>query len=272
MSTQSALGPPPAAPRASIRAFTLRGDRWWAQPVFTFAGLMAFIIYSTYAAIANRDYYHAPYLSPFYSPCVSYNCGTVPGSAGAPHVGIFGTWWIITPAVIILIFPLAFRLTCYYYRKAYYRSFWLSPPACAVAEPHGSYSGETRFPLILQNIHRYSLYFAVLVAAVLTYDTVIAFRDPAGQWGHMGLGTVIFIINASLIWAYTAGCHSCRHLIGGRINHFSRHPTRYWMWSKSSWFNARHMQFAWLSLFWVAFTDFYVRLLAAGVIHDPRFF
>ena len=26
------------------------------------------------------------------------------------------------------------------------------------------------------------------------------------------------------------------------------------------------------SLVWVAFTDLYVRLLATGVIHDPRFF
>jgi hypothetical protein len=50
----------------------------------------------------------------------------MPGSHGVPHLGWFGTWWIITPAVIILIFPLGFRLTCYYYRKADYRSWWLS--------------------------------------------------------------------------------------------------------------------------------------------------
>jgi hypothetical protein len=57
----------------------------------------------------------------------------------------------LSPALIILIFPLGFRMTCYYYRKAYYRSFWMSPPACAVAEPHKTYTGETRAPLILQN-------------------------------------------------------------------------------------------------------------------------
>jgi hypothetical protein len=38
--------------------------------------------------------------------------------------------------------PAGFRLTCYYYRKAYYRSAWQSPPACVVAEPHGRYTGE----------------------------------------------------------------------------------------------------------------------------------
>ncbi|MGH3193640.1 MAG: hypothetical protein ACRDOL_41555 [Streptosporangiaceae bacterium] len=49
--------------------------------------LAAFVAYATYAAIANRDYYAAPCISPFYSPCLSLHCGTVPGSAGAPHVG-----------------------------------------------------------------------------------------------------------------------------------------------------------------------------------------
>ena len=83
---------------------------------------------------------------------------------GGPNWELFGSWWGLSPALLILIFPLGFRLTCYYYRKAYYRGFWASPPACAVAEPHAKYTGETRFPLILQNIHRYFFYFAVLVA------------------------------------------------------------------------------------------------------------
>ncbi len=112
-------------------------------------------------------------------------------------------------AIIILIFPLGFRLTCYYYRKAYYRSFWASPLTCAVAEPHAKYTGETRFPLILQNVHRYFFYAALLVACVLTWDTVLAFRDEDYAWGHMGLGTLVFLANIALIWAYTLSCHSC---------------------------------------------------------------
>ena len=83
-----------------------------------------------------------------------------------PGPGDFGTlvgdWWPLSPALLILVFLLGFRLTCYYYRKAYYRSFWLSPPACAVAEPHATYTGETRFPLILQNVHRYFFYAAIV--------------------------------------------------------------------------------------------------------------
>ena len=66
--------------RAAIAARNLRTDRWWAYPLATFAVLLAFVAYAAYAAIANRDYYAAPYISPFYSPCLSFHCGTVPGS------------------------------------------------------------------------------------------------------------------------------------------------------------------------------------------------
>ena len=57
---------------------------------------------------------------------------------------------------------MGFRLTCYYYRKAYYRAFWRAPAACAVREPHAKYTGETRFPLILQNVHRYFFWIALV--------------------------------------------------------------------------------------------------------------
>jgi hypothetical protein len=254
--------------RAPITTRTLRIDRWWAYPASTFTVLLAFIVYSTYAALANRDYYADPYLSPFYSPCLSWHCGQVPGSHGAPHLDWFGTWWIVTPAVIVLIFPLGFRLTCYYYRKAYYRAFWLAPPACAVPEPHRRYTGETRFPLILQNVHRYFFYAAVVFNVILTWDAVIAFNFD----GHLGIGvgSVVLVVNAVLLWLYTLSCHACRHVVGGRINHFSRHPIRYRLWTAVSKINPIHGRFAWASLVWVGLTDLYVRLDAAGILHDPR--
>ncbi|WP_055591107.1 glycoside hydrolase family 3 protein, partial [Streptacidiphilus griseoplanus] len=176
------------------------------------------------------------------------------------------------PVAVPGLFPLGFRLTCYYYRKAYYRAFWASPPACAVAEPHSSYSGETRFPLILQNIHRYFFYLAIPVASILTYDVALGFRNPAGEWGHMGLGTLVLLVNVLLIWAYTLSCHSCRHLVGGRLRHFSRHPVRYRAWQWVSRLNARHMLLAWMSLASVGIADLYVYLLASGAFSDPRFF
>jgi hypothetical protein len=253
--------------RARIGARTLRKDRWWLQPLVTVTVLGLFVVYGTWVAFINRNYWADPYLSPFYSPCLTDDC-----VAGSSDFGQPFSWWQLSPALLILIFPLGFRMTCYYYRKAYYRSFWLSPPACAVAEPHGKYTGETRLPLILQNIHRYFWYAAIVVSLVLSYDVVLAFRDEHEDWGHMGLGTLIMLINIVLIWLYTLSCHSCRHTVGGRLRHFSKHPIRYRAWTLVSRLNLSHARYAWYSLFSVALTDLYIYLLATGAFDDPRFF
>ncbi len=253
--------------RAEVSTKTLRRDRWWLPPLITFVVFLAFIIYATWRAFSGHDYYSAPYISPFYSPCLTDGCTSGSSDFGQPF-----SFWQLSPALIVLIFPLGFRMTCYYYRKAYYRAFWLSPPACAVAEPHGAYSGETRFPLILQNIHRWFWYAASIVSLVLTYDVVLAFRDTHDNWGHAGLGTLIMLVNIVLIWLYTLSCHSCRHIVGGRLRHFSKHPVRYRAWNFVSTLNKRHAQFAWMSLFSVALTDLYIYLLASGQFSDPRFF
>ncbi|MGY1734958.1 hypothetical protein [Geodermatophilus sp. SYSU D00684] len=256
----------PAPRRATIAARTLRTDRWWLQPALTAAALLAFVVYATVRAFQNAYYFSEPYISPFYSPCLSTRCegDTFPELFTGP------TW--ISPAIYILVFPLGIRLTCYYYRKAYYRSFWLSPPACAVAEPHLRYTGETRFPLVGQNVHRYFLYAALLINVVLFYDAVLAFRDETGEWGHMGLGTLVLLVNATLLALYSLSCHSCRHVVGGRLNNFSRHPLRYRAWTLVSRLNARHMQWAWASMASVALADLYVLLLATDTIRDVRFF
>jgi hypothetical protein len=251
-------------PGSSPVPATLSRDHWWIEPVSIAVLFIGFVLYSTWAAFQNANFYSAPYISPFYSPCIAANCGEHANAV------IVGSWWTLSPALLVLVFPLGFRLTCYYYRKAYYRTFWLSPPACAVAEPHARYTGETRFPLILQNMHRYFLYFAVPIAGVLTLDAVESFHFPDG-WGA-GLGSLIFVTNAVLIWLFTLSCNSCRHLCGGGLKVFSKAPIRFRTWRFLSKLNTRHMQYAWASLVWVALTDLYVRLLATGVIHDPRFF
>ena len=142
----------------------------------------------------------------------------------------------------------------------------MSPPACAVAEPHSKYTGETRAPLILQNGHRWFFYAGLVFNILLTYDAIIAFKNPEGQWGHMSIGTLVLLLNASFLWLYSASCHTCRHTIGGRLKHFSKHPIRYKTWTIVSRLNHYHPNFAWVSLVWVAFTDFYVRQVASGAI------
>ncbi|MEJ7726738.1 MAG: hypothetical protein WKH47_06945 [Actinomycetes bacterium] len=252
--------------RARIEAATLRNDQWWRSPLITFAVLFAFILYATWAAFVGDNYFSEPYVSPFYAPCLADIC-----VEGTGQLAFIGEWWKLSPALLILPIPLGFRLTCYYYRKAYYRAFWLSPPACGVAEPHKSYTGETRFPLVLQNVHRYFFYLGLVLNGFLTYEAFLGFTDPEGGIG-MGLGTVVLLVNAALLWLYSLSCHSCRNSVGGRINNFSKHPVRYWAWTQVSKMNAYHMQIAWVSLVWVALSDLYVRLLASGTITDLRFF
>lgn len=254
--------------RADVGVRTLRGDRWWLAPLTTFSVFFGFIVYSTFRAFWGKYYFSEPYLSPFYSPCLG-DCVEGSSDFGRPFKG-----FPLSAALLILILPLGFRMTCYYYRKAYYRAFWLSPPACAVAEPHGAYSGETKFPLIFQNMHRWFWYLAVGVALILTFDVFLAFGPAEGESDgiHMGLGTLILLANVVLIWLYTLGCHSCRHIMGGRLRHFSKHPVRYKLWTWVSKLNGNHARYAWLSLFSVALADFYVWMVAAGHITDPRFF
>jgi hypothetical protein len=276
-----ATAPPPATrntsqARPKITARTLRQDRWWLQPLITFTVLVLFIIYSTFRAFWGKHFYSEPLISPFYSPCLSSACGEAlkHGNHGVPPYlsWLPTTRYVFTPAIWILIFPLGFRMTCYYYRKAYYRSFWASPPACAVAEPHKKYTGETRPPLIANNLHRYFFYAGLVFNAILTYDAVMSFKDNSGHWGHVSLGTLVLLVNASLLWLYSASCHSCRHVMGGKLRNFSKHPVRYKAWGYVSKLNHHHMKFAWASLVFVALTDGYVWCVAASAFHNPVFF
>ena len=259
----------PERSRAQIQAKTLRTDPWWRSPAITAVLLTIWVTYATVHVFLGHWYwvpqYH--YLTPFYSPCVSGECA--PGSSS------LGQWFgnvppIIPYAFVSLPFVLGFRLSCYYYRRAYYRAFWRAPAACAVREPHATYSGETRFPLIMQNLHRFFFYLVILISILNTYDLVQAFRGPNGSFGF-GVGTVIMLANVVLLWGYTLSCHSCRHITGGRLKHFSKHPARYWIWTQVSRLNAKHMQLAWITLGTLMLTDLYILLIAAHAFGDFRF-
>jgi hypothetical protein len=255
--------------RPPIAARHLRTDPWWALPVTVVVVLGTFVVYSTWAAFQNAHYFVPPYLSPFYSPCLSAKCLHPTFGYGLPEVQlpIIG---VLSPAFLILWGPGLFRLTCYYYRKAYYRSFWLAPVACAVPDARARYTGETRMPLIVQNFHRYTWYGAVFFIVMLTWDALLAFRFPDGF--GVGLGTLVLWVNVILLAGYTFSCHSCRHLCGGHVDVFSRAPGRYRLWRVLTRLNERHPTFAWLSLGSVGLADLYIRLVSMGVIHDLRIF
>lgn len=257
-------------------AASTRADAWWIGPLLTAIGLGAFFAYGTVRAFEGAHYYTAPYLSPFFSPLLFVDSG-VAGAAPVEHAWLGGwpVWWPelfllpASPAIFILIFPGAFRVTCYYYRKAYYRSFFATPPGCAVnPRPESRYRGETRL-LLFQNLHRYALYFAVAFIFILVYDALLAFFRH-GRFG-IGVGTIVMCINPILLGCYTFGCHSWRHLVGGKLDCFScDRPSRirHGIWKRVTLLNENHMMWAWVSLFWVLFTDIYITLVSRGVIHD----
>lgn len=248
----------------------MRRGTWWVQPLLVFLGLSAFVIYSTWAAFQGEHYRFGPYLSPFYSPEL---LGSPESLFGAKPAWI-PAWLPFSPALLILWAPAGFRLTCYYYRGAYYKAFWADPPSCAVGEPRHNYRGEKKFPLILQNVHRYFLYLALIFLVFLFYDVWHAmwFTDAAtGKTSFgIGVGTIILAANAFLLAGYTFSCHSLRHLVGGRCDELSKKPIQCATYNCVSSLNRRHMLFAWFSLFIVGFSDIYVRLCSMGVWTDWR--
>ena len=250
---------------------TSRRDNWWAAPLGVFLGLSAFLVYATWAAFQNAHYHFGPYLSPFYAPEIW---------GDSPHA-LFGPkpdWWPgvlpFSPALLILPFPGGFRFTCYYYRGAYYKAFWADPPSCAVGEPRKSYLGENSFPLILQNVHRFFMWVAVVFIAFLAYDAWNAFwftdaTTGAKEFG-IGVGSIVLTANVILLASYTWGCHVLRHVVGGRLREVSKSPVCDMAYSCVTSLNIRHQLFAWCSLFSVAFADIYVRLCSMGIWTDFR--
>ena len=198
----------------------------------------------------------------------------------SPHAwfGPKPAWWPgfvpFSPALLILPFPGVFRFTCYYYRGAYYKSFWADPPSCSVGEPRKGYLGENSFPLVLQNIHRYFLYIAAglhraAVVGCLEGDVVRKPGHRPTEFG-IGLGTLILFVNVILIASYTLGCHALRHLVGGFKDEVSKSPICDQAYACSTALNYKHQLFAWCSLFSVAFCDIYIRLCSMGIWSDLR--
>jgi hypothetical protein len=295
---------------------TARRDGWWVGPLLTFLGLLAFVTYANVIVFAVPGYFEirrfkpdyfatghgnvffepgnpavAPYLAPFSSPLL-YDAQSHHSWIKQDVPAWWPSWFPFTSAMLILIIPAMFRFTCYYYRKAYYRSFWADPPACAVGEPRKGYLGENHWPLLIQNSHRYWMYGATIFLVLLTLDALYAFWWPTDRAGNllpdgghqfgMGLGTLIMLANVVLLAGFTFGCNSVRHLVGGRLNHFAcfncpangrpreQLRTGYYTWRFSSRFNDHHMLWAWLSLFSVGFADLYIRLCAMGLWTDVR--
>ena len=226
-----------------------RSDPWYLEWFLMFAALTVLLLYSTWTTFQAVGYKFGPYRSPFY-----------------PFDFTIG---ILSPALLIFWIPVAFRLTCYYWRRTYYRTYFLDPAGCAVNEPRKHYIGENAFPFILQNAHRYFFYLAALLLFIHWKETIASFfyKDAFG----VGLGNVILMLDSIFLTVYVFSCHALRNIIGGKLNQFSCSPcarARHSAWNVVSMLNLRHGVWAWISLVTIIAADLYVRLLAQGLIKD----
>jgi hypothetical protein len=259
--TASPIAAKPAGTAQRGLGATRRRDRWWVAPAVQgamFTLLAGYLFFSgiVWTPLLGTAYEVDGYLSPLFSPLIA------PGALPA----------FISPGLLILWIPLGFRATCYYYRKAYYRFYFADPPGCAVAEPtvHRRYAMETRFPFILQNVHRYFLYLAFIPLTFLWLDLIPAFM-PEGH-PRVGLGGLLFLGNVILLTGFSLSCNSLRHIVGGHLDCFSctrRQRVQYTFWQRLTSLNRNHMAWAWTSFVSVTLADVYVRLLALGVFADP---
>src|SRR5215831_18803167 len=252
---------------------TARKDTWWVQPLVWGVLFVVGFGYLSWGIIQPHNYWAPPYLTPLASPLI-YGEG--------PHAW-FGheapSWWPsflpLLPGLFIIAFPGAFRISCYYYRGAYYKSLFADPLACDVGEHRKSYRGEAKWPFLIQNLHRYALYFALLFMVFLTYDVVKATRFPVSPGSEetsfgIGIGTLLMAANVVFIGLYTFGCHSFRHLVGGVLDVMSRAPARKKVYDCVTCLNRRHGFYAMVSLYSMCATDIYIRCVAAGIITDFR--
>ncbi len=251
---------------------------WNPERIHTLVVLGIFLIWGTFRALENKFFQTAPgpgnptantgvfadgiiphYLSPFYSPPLHH----LPG---------WPAW--LSPSLFLLAFPGSFRFSCYFCRRTYYRAIFGTPPACAAKEVMRratKYTGEREFPLALNNLHRYTLYAIMVFVAFHWYHLFEAFRFGADERFGIGVGTIVFGIDAVMLSLYVFSCHSFRHLVGGVVNKFSNAPGRHAVWEKVTALNENHGRFFWLSLYSVGLADLYVRAVCAGTIQDIHF-
>ncbi|MCL5404451.1 MAG: succinate dehydrogenase [Candidatus Marsarchaeota archaeon] len=190
-----------------------------------------------------------------------------------PYKGIIDPFY--SPTILVLPFVGLFRLTCYAYRKDYHRHVFKHPVSCALDSRGDSakrtYSGETGF-FRVENLHRYFMYFSVLILPFFFYDFYVSITFGGGL--IIRLASLILLANALMVTIWVFSCHAVRHLTGGRIDCYG---CKYAGKQRNSFFNfqsklnAHHEALAWTSLIMFVFVDLYIRALAAGIPLDVTF-
>ena len=117
-----------AVRQRAMRGFgtTMRVDRWIIRPGLIAVGLTRLhhlrhaVVGLRHPLLRGRLRGRRATTRPSSASPSARRCACRPGSA---------------PAILVLWIQVLFRATCYYFRGAYYKAFFLDPPACAVGEP-----------------------------------------------------------------------------------------------------------------------------------------
>lgn len=278
-----------ATSTTTVNQGTQRTDAWQLEPILAGLALVLFGVYALWRAFQNApsEVPGTNYISPLYTPYIPHILHTfgisVPALEQILPDGNLG--WIFSPALLILWVPIGFRATCYFYRRVYYRSFFTAPAACAVdVNPKSpliellgkgkKYAGETLFPMVLMNGHRFFFYLAALFIFLHAFDVLFAYFMPGFKGLYIGLGSLVVTLDVLLLAAYAFGCHSWRHIIGGRLDCFSSCPmgeARHHAFERQGFLNRNHGLFGWVSLGWVIVADLYITGVSRGIIPDPVF-
>jgi len=243
---------------------TNRIDNWMGQPMAMGGALILLLLYTAWRlTIGDADIHYDDHrvTSPIFSPDIIYMFG-ITGHPG----------WV-NSAILILWIPFGFRGTCYYMRRVYYRSFFMSPVACWVDEPEINkklgYQGEKRL-FVINNIHRYMLFLAIAILLVKWYDVVHSMHIMSGF--ILDVGTIVLAIESALLTMYVTSCHAFRHVIGGRLDRWTTGTSglmgKMHDFVSKKWINKSHGFWFWTSLSFVFIGDIFIMMVANGTIPE----
>ena len=118
---------------------TSRRDAWWIQPLASSSWTVDLPRLRDVGGVPGRALHLRPV--PLAVLFAGDSSATSPHSWFGPSPAAWPAWLPFSPALLILPIPAFFRLTCYYYRGAYYKAFWADPPSCTVGEPRSTLLG-----------------------------------------------------------------------------------------------------------------------------------
>ena len=248
---------------------TDRVDKWWNEPFWMAFALPLPLVYTTFRVTlwdGEIQYDNHRVTSPIFSPDVI-------------HLFDLKTPNWMNSALLILWIPFGFRGTCYYMRRVYHRVFFQNPTACVVSKPEINYrigyKGETGL-FILNNIHRYMLYLAIIILSMKIFDvyhTMHFFNGTETAGFGISVGTVVLAVESFLLLMYVGSCHAFRHLFGGSMNQWRGGISGIMggIYIKISNINVDHSFWFWTSLGMVFIGDLFVWAVAEGIISDPEY-